>query len=207
MKGLAAPLTVFVARRLGRLALIPMFLIGSMFAARAGNFLALEPNSPRYVDLIVILGGGWEARTAAGGALMRDGWARQVLLTGMPPMPRKDEERLRHPRYRYLRSLGVSREAILLDSSADSTWADVLVIRNVLEQNDWRSVLIVSDPPHLRRLRWVCERILSASNIDYRLIASRPYWWNEDRWWENKISASFVLKEFMKLFYYRVKYV
>lgn len=199
--------TSFVARHVAWFAVMSVFAIALLLGSRAGDFLANESNNLRQADLLVVLGGGWEARTTMGGALMRDGWAQRVLLTGMPKAHDRNGEPSNDPRYSYLRSLGVSSETILLDSSAKSTWEEAHVIRDLVKKNGWSSVLIVSDPPHFRRLGWVCERVLGVSNIDYRLIASRPRWWNPSLWWENKISASFVLKEFIKLFYYRVKYV
>lgn len=199
--------TSFVARYVAWFAMMSVFAIALLLGSRAGDFLANESNNPRQADLVVILGGGWETRVVTGGSLMRDGWAEHVLLTGVQKAHDRNGEPSNDPRYSYLRSLGVSSETILLDSSAESTWEEAHVIRDLVKKNGWSSVLIVSDPPHFRRLGWVCERVLGVSNIDYRLIASRPRWWNPSLWWENKISASFVLKEFIKLFYYRVKYV
>lgn len=192
---------------IGWLGLLLLLTLGLALGSKAGDFLALEPNAPRHgADLLVVLGGGWNARTAAGGALMLDGWAPRVLLTGIPKTRNNNGEPLDHPRYSDLLALGVSKEQILLDGSARNTWAEAHLIRDVLDENGWRSVLIVSDPPHFRRLQWVCRRVFGGSNIDYQLIASRPNWWNPDLWWKNKTSASFVFKEFVKLLYYYVKY-
>lgn len=192
---------------IGWLGLLLLLSLGLALGSKAGDFLALEPNAPRHgADLLVVLGGGWEARTAAGGALMLDGWAPRVLLTGIPKTRNRDGEPPDNPRYSDLRALGISKEKILLDSFARNTWAEAHLIRDLLEKNGWRSVLIVSDPPHFRRLQWVCRRVFDGSNIDYRLIASRPNWWNSKLWWKNKTSASFVIKEFIKLLYYYVRY-
>src|SRR5690606_1123702 len=103
---------------IGWLSLLLLLSLGLMLGSKAGDFLALKPDAPRHgADLLVVLGGGWKARTAAGGALMLDGWAPRVLLTGIPKTRNREGEPLDNPRYSDLRGLGISKEKILVDSS------------------------------------------------------------------------------------------
>jgi len=63
-------------------------------------------------------------------------------------------------------------------------------------------VLVVSDPPHLRRLDHVWGKVFAGSGIQYRLIAAPMEKWDAARWWSNEASAQYVVIEYIKLGYY-----
>ena len=66
--------------------------------------------------------------------------------------------------------------------------------------------MVVSDPPHMRRLQWVWSRVFKGSGIEVLLVAGTPVWWDAGRWWANEPSAKFVVNEYIKIAYYLVKY-
>jgi hypothetical protein len=66
--------------------------------------------------------------------------------------------------------------------------------------------MVVSDPPHMRRLQWVWARVFKGSGIQVALIEGKPGWWNAERWWSNEASAKFVVSEYLKIAYYLIKY-
>ena len=67
-------------------------------------------------------------------------------------------------------------------------------------------MIVVSDPPHLRRVNWVWGKIFKDSGIEYFLSASHPSWWDEKNWWRNEMSMKFVTMEYLKIGYYALKY-
>lgn len=48
-------------------------------------------------------------------------------------------------------SLGVPEEAIILEEKAANTYENVRFAKEILDQNRWRSILLVSSPYHMRR--------------------------------------------------------
>ena len=87
-----------------------------------------------------------------------------------------------------------------------NSWGEAEAARARMQANDWHSVLVVSDPPHLLRLRYTWASIFRGTDLAYTLIASNPPWWSAWRWWQNPQSAGFVDSEVLKLGYYVVRY-
>jgi len=176
-----------------------------VFIPQAGSYLALHASSPTKSDLVVILGGGWKDRVNKGKWLLRRGYAKHVLLTGMK-LKRNGSGVRFDSRYYQLLAAGINADMIFTDSSAKNTWQEAHVISALLHANGWRSVIVVTDPPHLRRLTWVCKHVLSGANIKYTLVPTMPQWWDADHWWRNTKSRWFVIWEYIKLIGYRLLY-
>jgi hypothetical protein len=67
-------------------------------------------------------------------------------------------------------------------------------------------VLVVSDPPHMRRLSWVWGRVFAGSGKTYTLVASNMENWDAGHWWRTSLNAQFVFAEYIKLGYYLFTY-
>lgn len=164
-----------------------------------GPYLAGPAASPARADLIVSLGGDRGARIERALALYDAGFAPRLLVTGA----RLLEHDFRVAR---LQRVGVPPERILVDGTAASSWEEAQLIRRLMAGNDWQRVLVVSDPPHLRRLDWALRQAFHGTPVDYRLIASHPAWWDADRWWEYERARRFVASELVKLTWYQLRY-
>jgi uncharacterized SAM-binding protein YcdF (DUF218 family) len=46
---------------------------------------------------------------------------------------------------------GIPRAALILDSEAHSTWESLLRAREIMQERGWDTVLVVSDPFHMKR--------------------------------------------------------
>ncbi|MDD5034067.1 MAG: YdcF family protein [Methylococcaceae bacterium] len=172
-----------------------------------GNPKNIESNGfPSHADLLVVLGGGWKFREIVGAQLFHQRLAERVLLTGVPKERDIRGFPANLPSYDYLLASGIPQAQIELDGTAKNTWEEVMYLRNRLNESQGKYALIVTDPPHLRRLDWVCRQVLIQSGIRYRLVGSRPDWWDAGPWWKNPESARFVLQEYLKLAYYQIRY-
>jgi len=80
------------------------------------------------------------------------------------------------------------------------------VTRNRMEAAGLRSVIVVSDPPHMLRLKYTWGSIFRGTNLEYVLVATAPQWWSDSRWWQDERAANFVRSETVKLGYYVAKY-
>ncbi|MCP9456544.1 MAG: YdcF family protein, partial [Nitrospira sp.] len=109
-------------------------------------------------------------------------------------------------RARWLVANGVPREAILFDTDSRTSYDEAQHAARLMRERHWTSALVVSDPPHLRRLEMVWRQVAARYGIEYRLVASEPPTWNAGRWWEEKGWAKFVGLELVKLAYYAVAY-
>jgi len=146
---------------------------------------------------VVVLGGGGggvSTRYARGRELIVAGYSKHLILIEPSLAERKDA----------LSSLpGVQVDFI--DSSQQS-WKEAQAVRARMLANGWRSVLVVSDPPHMLRVKYAWASNLRGTGLTYTLIATNPPWWSAWRWWSNKPSSDFVRNEVLKLGYYVLRY-
>ena len=182
LAGIAAALTV--------VALALVFYIGP--------YLAGPAQAPAQADLIVSLGGDSGARAERAAELYEAGFAPHLLLTSVISP--------RDPRISRLERAGVPATHVHLDGTAKNSWQEAQLVRRLMEENGWRRVLVVSDPPHLRRLNWSFQQAFQGVRFEYRLVSSRPAWWSAERWWENSRARDFALSELVKLTYYHLRY-
>jgi uncharacterized SAM-binding protein YcdF (DUF218 family) len=171
-----------------------------------GHWLSAPRNAPQEADIIVVLGGGEKDRVRRAMDLYKDGYAGRVLLTGLiADAERRGNFRL-HWRVRFLLAGGVPFEVLLFDDRSRNSYEEADNTAKLMREHRWKSVLVVSDPPHLRRLEMIWDRVAAQYGIEYRLIASEPKGWDAARWWRDKVWAKFVGMELVKLAYYTVVY-
>ncbi len=179
-------------------------MIGAVKAA--GHFLASPAQTPVKADTIVALGGDSGERVCMAQSLFAGGYAPQILLTGTEVRNSRTRPTYRDWRATYLKKHGVPVNSILYDARSLNSWQEAVNTLQLMKQRGWKQVIVVSDPPHMRRLHWVWSKVFRGSGLEYSLCASQPSWWNERHWWSNKISTKFVVDEYLKLVYYVIKY-
>jgi len=100
---------------------------------------------------------------------------------------------------------GVPAGAIVTDDTeVTSTYAEVLRLQAYIAQSPEpiRSVIVVSDPFHMRRVQWTCWRVLGPgvrvqmAPVPFELT---PY---RRRWWADPASRQYVRDEYLKTWYY-----
>ena len=191
-KALAALLLVAIVAILGFLGL--------------GRWVAAGTSLPERADLLVALGGDDGARVRKVAALVQGGYAPTVLITGLDGSPADTRRHYLEWRARLLIEAGVPPECIVFEGTANNSYQEAMATLALMRARGWKTVLVVSDPPHMRRLNRVWGRVFAGSGQAYRLVAGEPVWWDADRWWSNERSGQFVLSEVIKLGYYVVKY-
>jgi uncharacterized SAM-binding protein YcdF (DUF218 family) len=117
----------------------------------------------------------------------------------------------RHGEYGKARSLaqGVSMNAIAIDDSkVTSTYMEAEKLKSWMAHSltPIHSVIVVSDPFHMRRARWTYRKVLG-HNIEVQM-APVPFERTSYRrhWWTDQASRRFVQDEYKKLVYYFLRY-
>lgn len=193
---------------LGRLAVYLVISLSIVFCFffMAGFFLAGPSQQAAKADLIVSLGGEWGSRVQKAAELYREGYSSRILLTGYEGGAIGPKTKFLNWRPQFLQDNGVPQSALLFDASARNTWEEAVITLALLKQQGWNSVIVVSDPPHMRRLHWVWSKVFEGSGKKFVLVSSSPEWWIPAHWWGNDESKSFVVMEYVKLAYYIFKY-
>lgn len=153
----------------------------------------------------VILGGETGARSIRGLELYQEGLSSKILLSGFEYGEHQTQQAYLDGRSQFFIAAGIPKSRILFELRARNSWAEAENILALMKQKGWKRVIVVSDPPHLRRLDWVWDKILKDSGIEYSLSASHPSWWDEKKWWRNEMSMKFVVMEYLKIGYYILK--
>jgi uncharacterized SAM-binding protein YcdF (DUF218 family) len=94
------------------------------------------------------------------------------------------------------------------DSPVTSTYSEALLLKEFIEKNDpaARSVIVVSDPYHMRRARWTYRLILGDQvNVQMAPVPfeQTPY---KQEWWIDRKSKKYVREEYTKIVYYLLRY-
>ncbi len=175
--------------------LILLLLAGAVVYTEAGRFVSSPVDTPEPADLIAALGGESANRPAKAAELYAAGLAPRVFLTG--PKDQRHDLLLRE---------GVPAPAILLDGKSAHSWDEAINTYDLMRQNGWKRVLVVSDPEHIRRLSWTWEHVFGGSGLSFRLIAAAMPNWDAAHWWRDPGSAAYVKLELEKLLYYFVRH-
>ena len=172
----------------------------------AGNFLVAPAVSSEKADLIILLGGGTGSRTQAAADIYRHGYASIIVLTGLENGYPATRPVYLEWRARYLVDGGVPEAALIFDRAASNTWQEAVNTLHLMQSKGLRRVIVVSDPPHMRRLSWVWTKVFAGSGKEFRLVASPMVAWDAEHWWRNETTAQFVIMEYVKLIYYLFVY-
>jgi len=189
---------VAAAAALGIAALVAGFLY-------AGYFLAAPSQPPVKADLIFALGGDNGGRVNGTVDLYKRGFAPRVLLGGEGVHSRTRQSQMSW-QARYLIEQGIPESALLFDSRSRSSWDEAVNALQLMREMKLERVLVVSDPPHLRRLAWVWERVFAGSGKAYSFVECDMDDWDPEFWWRTSASAQFVFAEYIKLVYYFFTY-
>ncbi len=154
--------------------------------------------------MIVVLGGDTGSRLVSSVDLYRRGFAPAILLAGIEADDLTKYDASLNLRLQYLLTQGIPRSAIWLDSTSRNSWEEAANALKLMRGAGWHKALVISDPPHLRRLSWVWERVFTRSDATFVLVASRPSWWKSADWWRDEKSGAFVLMESIKIAYYHL---
>jgi uncharacterized SAM-binding protein YcdF (DUF218 family) len=177
---------------------------GIIAFSQVGYFLEAPAQQPEKADLIVPLGGGGSSRVHKAAELYAQGFAPNVLLTDLRGGNANANSHSSDSRIQFLLEHGVPDNKLVFDANSTTSWEEAVNTLRLMREKNWRRVLVVSDPPHLRRLDWAWGKVFEGSGKEYRLIAAPLEGWDAGRWWQNDASARFVVTEVTKLTYYQV---
>lgn len=178
---------------------VAVTLIGSLYLFRfpiltgMGEYLRVSTPLQK-ADLIVALGGS-KGRKRGAVALLRKGLASKVMFTGFD-IDMRDYQ-----------CLGISeKETVLPPVAAYTTYEEALTVLRATEEGNFRSVIIVTSPYHLRRASFIFHKVFNGKDIKLMFYASRNNAFQMARWWNSYIGRKTVFMEYLGLVYYWVRY-
>ncbi len=130
--------------------------------SRAAYWLEAPAQAPVRADAIVVLGGNDGDRALRALALYREGYAPKIVLTGLERGRDSPPANLTW-RAEFLVARGVPRSALRLEVYSENSYEEAENVLELMRKQGWKTVLAVSDPPHMRRLAWTWHRVFKGS--------------------------------------------
>ncbi len=157
---------------------------------RFGEWLVVE-TPLEAAELVVALGGSRERQEKAL-KLLKQGFAKRILFTGPDFRPRDYD------------CLGITREGIKPPMVAYRTYEEALVTKQVMEQESFRSAIIVTSPYHLRRVRMIFNKVFGDDGMTVAFYPSRNRAFSMNDWWKSHYGRKAVIMEYLGLIYYGI---
>lgn len=172
-----------------------------LWLTAVARFLYLnEP--PRPADAILVLGGGEGEREEWAAHLYFQGYAPLLITSGEVP-PRLGEKRTFAEISRAaLLEHGVPTEAILMLPATTSTYDEARQSRALMESWGARTLLVISDPYHMRRAVLTFRKVYRGSPVELVFVSTPTSWFRFERWWTRERELLVVFAEYQKLAFY-----
>lgn len=170
----------------------------------AGVFLAAPTGQPCKADLMVSLGGEYGSRVLTASELYANGYSSRILLTGYEGGAIGPRPKFANWRPHFLQENGVPMGVLLFDSLSRNSWEEAVNTLQLMQKKGWDTVLVVSDPPHMRRLFWAWSKVFAGSDKHFVLVSTNLEGWDAAHWWREQANVDFVMSEYAKLVYYRI---
>ena len=165
-----------------------------------GNYLDMT-EKPVKSDLIVCLGGGKDLiRIKKSLELYRTGYARKdiLLVTGGTEYTIKDSNADDRMAYLNKQKDNIS---VVYNPYTKNTAEEILFIKNYMKEYDCRTVLVVTDPSHARRIRMLAEILAPKQDMDMVIVNTEPQWWDSKTYYLHSYARYMALSEFIKIPY------
>jgi uncharacterized SAM-binding protein YcdF (DUF218 family) len=184
---------------------ILLFVFRERWLLYLGDFLVLQDNL-HSADVIHVIAGE-DYRTDYAIRLYKQGYGKILFFTG----GWCETHHYYHGEHAKARSLAqdIPTNAIAFDdSSVTSTYLEAEKLKEWMAHSPTpiHSVIVVSDPFHMRRARWAYKKVLGNS-IEVQM-APVPFEWTSYRryWWTDQRSRKYVQDEYKKFVYYILRY-
>ncbi len=199
-------------RRSFKIAVICCFIYIAVFKTQLIWFLSGPlgiSQPPQKTDAITVFGGGVgetgspgkstieRARYAAG--LYRGRYADKIIFSSGYTYTYNDAENMRLIAI----SEGVLEKDIILEQKANSTYENVLFVKNILEEHKWRSILLVSSLYNMRRAALVFDRHCAGVKVFYAPVKNSQFYNKSAGVRLEQIRA--IIHEYLGILYYWVK--
>ncbi len=180
---------------------------------RMGRYLVVE-QAPVKSDLLVCLAGANVERGLAAADGYQRGLASKIFVA-RETIP-DGYEILRQRGVSYpeswdqmvflLKGLGVPESAILTsDTPAESTAMEAALVGKLVKGKHYRSILLVTSPPHSRRAWLVFQKAMKGEGVRITVMLTPYSKFRAEDWWKTRSYVRDVLLEYQKLVYYKAK--
>ncbi|MFH1190111.1 MAG: ElyC/SanA/YdcF family protein [Candidatus Omnitrophota bacterium] len=166
-------------------------------------------DAPQRSDVIVALGGGVGESGKVG-----QGYQERVN-TAVSLYDRHFADRILYSSgYRYLMKeahvmktlsvgMGVREQDISIDDISADTHEMILRLKEMADKKEWKKIILISSPYHMLRLKLLCDKYLSGSEVLYVPVEKSEYYSRGSGVTLKQIEG--ILQEYAAILYYKIK--
>ncbi len=175
-------------RKLLTILIVSGITLGLLFYSPLPWYIAsplLQADSPRQADAIVVFAGGagesgksgqgYEERVQRAVELYQGSFAHQIIFSSGYVHLFHETAVMKALAV----SLGIPGDHILLETESKSTHENVVNVSRLLNQNGWRSILLVSSPYHMRRASGVFARTAPSIQVIKTPVEDSPFYFRK----------------------------
>jgi uncharacterized SAM-binding protein YcdF (DUF218 family) len=102
---------------------------------------------------------------------------------------------------------GVPRDRVVcLDSEVNTTFDEAKAVADYLAEHPANRLLVVTEGPHSRRARWIFKQVLAGRPVEILMFSGPADNFDSENWWRSEDGFLYVMSEYLKLFYYCLRY-
>lgn len=185
------------------IAIIILIIIG--IGANLGSFLIINDELHK-ADAIVVFSGDNGPRTEKGVEFLKEGLGEYLILSGGIVY---DDVTMAELMKNHAMKLGVPEEKILIDDKALTTHENAEFTKKIIEENNFKSIIVVTSEYHSRRSKLAMEKALKNTLIDGQQVKVMIAHSTEEKfttkWWTSGNSILIVISEYLKFMGYWLK--
>jgi uncharacterized SAM-binding protein YcdF (DUF218 family) len=148
----------------------------------------------QHADALIVLGDDNFSgdRAARAAELFQAGWAPQVVASGRMLRPYSGVAELIQ---RDLEGRGVPAAAIVpFAHHAENTLGEAQALRDLVAQQHWHRILVVTSNYHTRRARYIFRKSFP-SDVEVQVESARDSGYDPDSWWESRSGLKLFFTE------------
>ncbi len=164
---------------------------------------------PQKVDVILVFGGGVGETGSPGKStieraryaseLYKQGYAYKIIFSSGYAYIYNDAENMKL----FAVSMGVPEKDILLEQRANNTYESVEFSKNILNQNNYRTILLISSPYNMRRAKLVFDKLGKDVKVIYVPVNNSQFYDRAEGIRLEQIKA--IMHEYLGIVYYFIK--
>lgn len=172
--------------------------IGAGGVIGAGFFLSPQNALEKSDVIIAISGGETRQRVAEAVQLYKDDWAPLLIMSGAA---RDDGPSNALTMQNMAIAAGVPKNKILIEESAVNTAANAKFVQDIIQDNKFTKVILVTSPYHQRRASLAFTKALQGLPVKIINHSSTDSIWRKNGWWWDEWARELTWSEIQKTIY------